>query len=32
MGKRRDTKGDDPYSEEHDMIMAQIDDLNKVLS
>lgn len=30
MGKRRETKGDDPYQEEYDLIMSQVDDLNKV--
>ncbi|WIA07935.1 hypothetical protein OEZ85_007413 [Tetradesmus obliquus] len=29
MGKRRETKGDDPYQEEYDLIMSQVDDLNK---
>jgi hypothetical protein len=30
MGKRRETKGDDPYQEEYDLIMSQVEDLNRV--
>jgi hypothetical protein len=30
MGKRRETKGDDPYQEEYDLILSQVEDLNRV--
>jgi len=30
MDKRRETKGDDPFTEEYEVMDAQIADLNKV--
>lgn len=30
MGKRRESRGGDPYSEEYDNLQAEIDDLHKV--
>lgn len=30
MGKRRESKGGDPYTEEYDMLVAEVDELHKV--